>query len=137
MLKHMECIVTVAMQGQESLNILFDETCPSIFPSSTTSFLELIFFFSEYVGYQNFDLILMDCQMPVMDGFAATKRIRSWEADRNRTPPLLVLRHLTKISGKPPMKIISLSASGSSETEKQCYEAGMEQNSFFSQMTPN
>eukprot|EP00026_Physarum_polycephalum_P002064 Phypoly_transcript_02068.p1 GENE.Phypoly_transcript_02068~~Phypoly_transcript_02068.p1 ORF type:complete len:962 (+),score=185.09 Phypoly_transcript_02068:171-2888(+) len=91
MLKHMECIVTAAQDGQESLNILFDETCP------------------KYVGYNNFDLILMDCQMPVMDGYAATRCIRGWEAERKC---------------KSPIKILSLSASGSSETEKQCYEAG-------------
>ena len=37
-----------------------------------------------------YDLILIDCQMPIMDGFAATREIRRLEAEGRRTPIVAV-----------------------------------------------
>ena len=53
-----------------------------------------------------YDLILMDCQMPVMSGFQATREIR-------RLPI-------------PQPKIIAVTANCTTEAEKECVEAGMD-----------
>jgi CheY-like chemotaxis protein len=38
-----------------------------------------------------FDLILMDCQMPEMDGFAATRAIRERESGSGRHTPIIAM----------------------------------------------
>lgn len=45
---------------------------------------------------KDYDLVLMDCQMPVMDGFTATKEIRDYEKDMKHTPIIAVTANVMK-----------------------------------------
>ena len=42
---------------------------------------------------QRYDAILMDCQMPFLDGFKATTLIRKYQKDAHRTPIIAVTAH--------------------------------------------
>jgi len=45
---------------------------------------------------QRYDLVLMDCEMPVLDGFSATQQLRAWEVgnQRVRTPVVALTAHI-------------------------------------------
>ncbi|TBU76289.1 hybrid sensor histidine kinase/response regulator [Pseudomonas daroniae] len=45
---------------------------------------------------QRYDLVLMDCEMPVLDGFSATEQLRAWEITerRQRTPVVALTAHI-------------------------------------------
>jgi len=50
-------------------------------------------------GQNTYDLILMDCQMPVMDGFIATRHIRSIETNMDLTHQPIIALTATAIEG--------------------------------------
>jgi signal transduction histidine kinase len=56
----------------------------------------------------SYDVVLMDMQMPVMDGYTATREIRKWEEE----------------GGKKSTPVIALTADAMSEDEKNCTKAG-------------
>jgi signal transduction histidine kinase/CheY-like chemotaxis protein len=62
----------------------------------------------EVVRSQPLDLVLMDCQMPEMDGYQATMAIRAMTRDVARVP------------------IIALTANALSEDRQRCTDAGMD-----------
>ena len=47
----------------------------------------------EIVGKEPFDLVLMDCQMPDMDGYEATRRIRQMEGPVRNIPIVAITAH--------------------------------------------
>ena len=57
-----------------------------------------------------FDLVITDCRMPVLDGYAMTRRLRAQERDQ----------------GSPRLPVIALTASTREEDRQRCREAGMD-----------
>jgi CheY-like chemotaxis protein len=55
-----------------------------------------------------YDIVFMDCEMPVMDGYQATRAIREFEAEGPRTP------------------IVALTANVMNGNKEKCLEAGMD-----------
>ncbi len=62
----------------------------------------------EFFKQSHFDIILMDCLMPVMDGFQTARAIRKLETNGHHIP------------------IIAITASTTGEIAQQCQEAGMD-----------
>lgn len=84
MLEKLNCDVTVARNGREAYEVLEKD--------------------------RSFDLVFMDCQMPIMDGFVATSKIRERE----------------KSEGLKPMIIVALTANSMKGDREKCLEAGMD-----------
>ncbi len=85
-IKDMGCIVTLADNGRDAISVL--ENAPN-----------------------QFDLIILDCRMPVMDGFDTTRTIRKMEK-----------------KGDLPSRlpIIALTAGALTEERDRCFESGMD-----------
>ena len=61
------------------------------------------------IAEKSYDLILMDIQMPEMDGLEATKYIRKQEAE----------------SQLPPILIVAMTANATDDDQNLCRDAGM------------
>lgn len=57
-----------------------------------------------------YDMILMDCMMPIMDGFDATKKIREIEQERHEENPVV---------------IVALTANAGEDDRRKCISCGM------------
>jgi CheY-like chemotaxis protein len=64
----------------------------------------------EKLFHNRYEVVLMDCQMPKLDGYAATSRFREWEKEhqRSRTP------------------IVALTANALTGDAEKCFAAGMD-----------
>ena len=87
-LENMECAVVVAVNGARAVELFAAET---------------------------FDIVLMDCEMPVMDGFEAAGRIRELEAE-------------AAAAGDEPRRIpiVALTAHALAEIREKCLHSGMD-----------
>jgi len=62
------------------------------------------------VAENHFELVFMDCQMPIMDGYEATRRIRAEE----------------RKTGRPPVVIVALTAHAMKGDREHCLSVGMD-----------
>ena len=69
----------------------------------------------EAVKGGQFDLVFMDCQMPLMDGLEATRAIREWERSQ--------AEHIQ--GGRQPVPIVALTANALAGDRERCMAAGM------------
>lgn len=83
MLKKYGCCITPASNGREAI---------------------------EQERKQRFDIIFMDCQMPEVDGYEATKIIRNWEIKNN----------------KPHTTIVAITANALKGDKEKCLNVGMD-----------
>lgn len=65
----------------------------------------------EMLRDHRYDLILMDCQMPVRDGYDTTRELRHRGARARR--------------GEGPVPVVAMTASAMDETRQRCSDAGM------------
>jgi CheY-like chemotaxis protein/HPt (histidine-containing phosphotransfer) domain-containing protein len=63
----------------------------------------------DLLAQRDYDAVLMDCQMPVVDGYTATRRLREREQQSGRHTP-----------------VIALTADVLAEAREQCFAAGMD-----------
>jgi CheY-like chemotaxis protein/HPt (histidine-containing phosphotransfer) domain-containing protein len=63
----------------------------------------------EYALGRHFDVVLMDCQMPLMDGYEATRRIRASES----------------ANGRPAVPIVAVTANALPGDRERCLDSGM------------
>lgn len=61
-------------------------------------------------GGRRYDAVLMDCHMPGVDGFEATRRHRGWE----------------ELEGRGRVPIIALTADVTSSVQERCFDSGMD-----------
>ena len=62
----------------------------------------------EAIANGRFDIVLMDCSMPVMDGYEATRAVRELDGDCSNVP------------------ILALTANAQAEDKRRCLDAGMD-----------
>ena len=90
------CEVVVATNGAEAVNTFTDAASRG----------------------EGFSLVLMDCNMPHMDGFAATRAIRKWEIENG-------YQCVSSDAGSIPVVALTAHGEGDRSVRQRCEAAGM------------
>ena len=75
----------------------------------------------EQMQQQQYDIIFMDCQMPVMDGYETTRNIRRMESEATEGLPEAQATSLLR------NYIVAMTANAMLQDQQICFEAGMDE----------
>ncbi len=107
---HPDNKIVTAKHGLDALNLMLPSSSPSDSRHNSDESMLIVSTDLTCAGYPKFHVVLMDLQMPILDGYDAIARVRQWES--------------LQPCGTSTALIIAMSANADPETKVKALEVG-------------